>query len=54
MQTPVCTLPAPKARHPEPNPELCPCGEPLTLEMERDVALCVDCQAEAAGMGGEA
>lgn len=31
-------------------PEVCACGEPLDLEMERDLGECVCCQAEAAGV----
>lgn len=27
--------------------QLCPCGEPLTLEFERDVGTCANCMAEA-------
>jgi len=31
-------------------PERCACGEPLDLEMERDLGQCCNCQAEAAGV----
>jgi|GEM_PF-7001532 len=30
--------------------QFCTCGEHLSLEMERDLGTCVDCQAEAAGV----
>lgn len=62
MHHPVCTLsphrailapflpsPTPGPDTPPP-PEFCACGEPLTREMERDEACCVECLAEAAGV----
>jgi len=42
-----CSLPDPVAVQ---APEVCACGEPLDLEMERDLGECANCQAEAAGV----
>lgn len=55
MQHQVCTIApglatlAPFLLAPTPV-ERCACGEALSLEMERDCGVCVDCQAEAAGV----
>ncbi len=53
MQHQVCTL-APGLATLAPffctPPQTCACGEPITLEMERDLGVCLDCQAEAAGV----
>lgn len=46
---PFIPSPSPGLVPPSPRLELCACGEPLELEMERDEGLCVDCQAERAG-----
>lgn len=40
----------PPATFPDLASRFCPCGGRLDLEMERDLGLCVDCQAEAAGV----
>ena len=42
MSIPAFLPPAP------PEPRFCECGERLVMEMETDIGICVDCQAEAA------
>ena len=42
---PLTTLPDPDLAS-----RFCLCGARMDMEMERDLGLCVDCQAEAAGV----